>query len=61
MNKAEIAYTPLRQMEFTKEEVQFLNDNFNDIYYALNVEDMTKEGQALFFGIQEKFSKEARK
>lgn len=48
-------------MEFTKDEVQFMNDNFNDIYYALNVEDMTKEGQALFFGIQEKFSKEARK
>ena len=42
----------------TKKEIQFLNEHFFDIYYALNVRDMTKEGQNIFESIQTKLSKE---
>ena len=45
-------------MRLTKKEIQFLDDHFYDIYYALNVEDMTKEGQNIFKSIQTKLSKE---
>ena len=45
-------------MRLTKKEIQFLDDHFNDIFYALNVEDMTMEGQKIFQNIQTKLSKE---
>ena len=46
-------------MKLTKKEIQFLNDHFNDIYYLLEVENMTMEGQKIFQSIQNKLSKEA--
>tara|TARA_B100000424_G_scaffold177302_1_gene136956 strand:- start:106 stop:255 length:150 start_codon:yes stop_codon:yes gene_type:complete len=45
-------------MKLTKKEIQFLNDHFNDIYYLLEVENMTMEGQKIFQNIQTKLSKE---
>ena len=47
-------------MKLTKEEALWLADKFYDIYYALNVEDMTKEGQNIFESIQTKLSKETK-
>ena len=47
-------------MKLTKKEIQFLNDHFYDIYYALNVEDMTKESQNIFESIQTNLSKETK-
>jgi hypothetical protein len=46
-------------MQLTKQEVAFLNDQMMDIYYSLNVEDMTKEGQEIFQNLQTKLAKEA--
>ena len=45
-------------MKLTKKEIQFLHENIYDIYYALNVEDMTKEGKNIFESIQTKLSNE---
>ena len=45
-------------MELNKQEIKFLDDHFNDIYYLLEVENMTKEGQNIFHSIQNKLSKE---
>ena len=47
-------------MKLTQTETNFLNDQMNDLYYALNVEDMTKEGQEIFFNLQTKLAKEAK-
>ena len=47
-------------MKLTKTEIQFLNDQMMDIYYALNVEDMTDEGQEIFKNLQNKLAKEAK-
>tara|TARA_B100000927_G_scaffold247333_1_gene210588 strand:+ start:701 stop:850 length:150 start_codon:yes stop_codon:yes gene_type:complete len=47
-------------MKLTKKEIQFLDEHFYDIYYALNVRDMTKEGQNIFESIQTKLSKEIK-
>lgn len=47
-------------MKLTKKEIQFLDDHMYDIYYALNVRDMTKEGQNIFESIQTKLSKETK-
>jgi len=47
-------------MKLTKKETQFLNEHFYDIYYALNVRDMTKEGQNIFESIQTKLAKEIK-
>ena len=46
-------------MKLNKEETKFLDDHWNDIYYLLEVENMTKEGQKIFQSIQNKLSKEA--
>ncbi len=46
-------------MKLNKEETKFLDDHWNDIYYSLDVENMTKEGQNIFLSIQKKLSKEA--
>ena len=45
-------------MKLNKEETKFLDDHWNDIYYLLEVEDMTMEGQKIFQSIQNKLSKE---
>ena len=45
-------------MNLSKEETKFLNAHWNDIYYLLEVENMTKEGQKIFLSIQNKLSKE---
>tara|TARA_R100001086_G_scaffold144115_1_gene75959 strand:+ start:534 stop:677 length:144 start_codon:yes stop_codon:yes gene_type:complete len=47
-------------MQLTKQEAKFLNDQMMDIYYALNVEDMTREGQEIFKNLQNKLAKEAK-
>ena len=47
-------------MKLTKKEIEFLDEHFYDIYYALNVRDMTKEGQNIFESIQTKLSKETK-
>ena len=47
-------------MKLTQTEIQFLNDQMMDIYYALNVEDMTREGQEIFQNLQTKLAKEAK-
>ena len=47
-------------MKLTKKEIEFLDEHFYDIYYALNVRDMTKEGQNIFESIQTKLSKEIK-
>ena len=46
-------------MKLKKQEIKFLDDHFNDIYYLLEVENMTEEGQNIFYSIQNKLSKEA--
>jgi hypothetical protein len=46
-------------MQLNKQEIKFLDDHFNDIYYLLEVENMTMEGQKIFQSIQNKLSKEA--
>ena len=47
-------------MQLNKQEIKFLDDHFNDIYYLLEVENMTMEGQKIFYqSIQNKLSKEA--
>ena len=48
------------QMKLTQTEIQFLNDQMNDLYYALNVEEMTTEGQKIFKNLQNKIAKEAK-
>ena len=45
-------------MKLNKEETKFLDDHWNDIYYLLEIENMTKEGQNIFLSIQNKLSKE---
>ena len=45
-------------MKLNKEETKFLDDHWNDIYYLLEVENMTKEGQNIFLSIQKKLSQE---
>ena len=45
-------------MKLNKQEIKFLDDHFNDIYYLLEVENMTEEGQNIFHSIQNKLSKE---
>jgi hypothetical protein len=45
-------------MQLTKEEKEFLNAHWNDIYYSLDVENMTWEGKNIFLSIQKKLSKE---
>ena len=47
-------------MKLTKKEIEFLHENIYDIYYSLNVEDMTKEGKNIFESIQTKLSKEVK-
>lgn len=47
-------------MKLTQTEIQFLNDQMMDIYYALNVEDMTDEGQEIFKNLQNKLAMEAK-
>ena len=41
-------------MQLNKQEIKFLDDHFNDIYYLLEVENMTIEGQKIFQSIQNK-------
>ena len=45
-------------MNLSKEETKFLNAHWNDIYYSLDVENMTYEGKSIFLSIQNKLSKE---
>ncbi len=45
-------------MQLNKEETKFLDDHFNDIYYLLEVENMTMKGQKIFQSIQNKLTKE---
>tara|TARA_Y200000002_G_C22141862_1_gene439212 strand:- start:172 stop:315 length:144 start_codon:yes stop_codon:yes gene_type:complete len=45
-------------MKLNKEETKFLDDHWNDIYYSLDVENMTYEGKSIFLSIQKKLSKE---
>lgn len=45
-------------MQLNKQETKFLDDHWNDIYYLLEIENMTKEGQNIFLSIQNKLSKE---
>ena len=47
-------------MKLTKKEIEFLDEHFYDIYYALNVRDMTKEGQNIFESIQTKLAREVK-
>jgi len=47
-------------MKLNQTEINFLNDQMNDLYYALNVEDMTAEGQEIFKNLQNKLAKEAK-
>ena len=43
-------------MKLSKEETNFLNAHWNDIYYSLDVENMTWEGKNIFLSIQKKLS-----
>ena len=43
-------------MKLTKKEIQFLNDHFYDIYYALNVDEMYEKDQKIFRSIERKLS-----
>ena len=43
-------------MKLNKEETKFLDDHWNDIYYSLDVENMTWEGKNIFLSIQKKLS-----
>jgi len=45
-------------MKLNKKEVKFLDDIFPDVYYSLNVEDMTNEAQQIFKNLSNKLSKE---
>jgi len=47
-------------MKLNQTEINFLNDQMNDLYYYLNVEDMTNEGQEIFRNLQNKLAKEAK-
>ena len=47
-------------MKLTKKEIEFLHENIYDIYYCLNVRDMTREGKNIFESIQTKLSKEIK-
>tara|TARA_R100000773_G_C4168205_1_gene83044 strand:+ start:532 stop:675 length:144 start_codon:yes stop_codon:yes gene_type:complete len=46
-------------MQLNKQQIKFLDEHFYDIYYLLEVENMTKENQNIFHSIQNKLSKEA--
>ena len=46
-------------MQLNKKQIKFLDDHFYDIYYLLEVENMTKENQNIFHSIQNTLSKEA--
>tara|TARA_Y100001970_G_scaffold286860_1_gene410055 strand:- start:3491 stop:3637 length:147 start_codon:yes stop_codon:yes gene_type:complete len=41
-------------IELSEKEREFLKELWNDIYYAINVHDMTLEGQKLFISIGDK-------
>ena len=45
-------------MQLNKQEIKFLDDHWNDIYYLLEVENMTWEGKNIFLSIQKKLSQE---
>ena len=41
-------------MRLTKEEIKFLDDKWNDIYYALQVDEMFEKDQEIFRNIGRK-------
>ena len=41
-------------VELSEKEREFLKELWNDIYYMINVPDMTIEGQNLFYSIGDK-------
>ena len=43
-------------MKLTKEEARWLDDKWNDIYYALQVDEMFEKDQEIFKSIGRKLS-----
>jgi len=43
-------------MRLNKEEIKFLDDKWNDIYYALQVDEMFEKDQEIFKNIGKKLS-----